>query len=120
MSRAILSMIVILALTLSSVSAQVLPSHEPITADNLDSMEQLGRFPHRGANFIAWSPDGQLAVSGSAGVRLYDMRVLETQPQRLSRARTDGGMVFSPDGTLLVSGSSDGTVRLWGVRRTGS
>jgi hypothetical protein len=64
---------------------------------------------------VAWSPDGQRALSGAADntVRLWDLaagiclRVLE--------GHTDSvfSVAWSPDGQRALSGAHDHTVRLW-------
>ncbi len=63
----------------------------------------------------ALSPDGRLALSGSAGgsITLWDL------PSGTERFAFEGHtgpvltVAFSPDGRTAVSGSGDGTVRTW-------
>ena len=66
---------------------------------------------------VAWSPDGQHALSGSddTTVRLWEvesgrcLRVLEGHTDRV------WSVAWSPDGQHALSGSDDKTVRLWEV-----
>ena len=73
---------------------------------------------HTGSvNAVAFSPDGRLALSGSADntVRLWEVetgrqvRVLEGHSARVL------SVAISGDGRLALSGSQDNTVRLWEV-----
>jgi len=65
---------------------------------------------------VAFSPDGQRIVSGSADttVRLWDAATGRPVGQPLT-GHTDPvwSVAFSPDGKRIASGSQDQTVRLW-------
>ncbi|MCS6843955.1 MAG: hypothetical protein NZ528_06470 [Caldilineales bacterium] len=67
---------------------------------------------------VAFSPDGSLVASGSAGpgeIRLWDPttgQALAALPEPGSVATT---LLFSPDGRTLASGHFDGSVILWEV-----
>ena len=70
-------------------------------------------------NSIAFSPDGNHIVSGSADntVHIWDAMTdvsLEDQGEKLEgHLGSVNSVVFSPDGINVVSGSDDNTVRLW-------
>ena len=66
---------------------------------------------------VAFSPDGQLALTGS---RDKTARLWEVATRReLHRLEEHHGSImsvaFSPDGRLALTGSVDHTVRLWDV-----
>lgn len=67
---------------------------------------------------IAFSPDGQLIVTGNSNGVINLWRASDGHPlQTLSGHRgAIKSLVFSADGRFLASGASDGSVRLWGVR----
>ena len=64
---------------------------------------------------VAFSPDGQRIVSGSADktVKIWDANSGE-ELQTLTGHDDDGWSVaFSPDGQRLVSGSADYSAKIW-------
>jgi WD40 repeat protein len=68
-------------------------------------------------NSIAFSPNGELLVSGS---RDQNVRIWRVEDSALLFTLEDhvGGVnsvTFSPDGSTIASGSQDGTVILWGL-----
>ncbi len=71
-----------------------------------------------GIGSVAFSPDGQRALSGSYDntVRIWDvdsgccLRVLE------GHSNSVYGVAWSADGRLVLSGSADKTVRIWDVK----
>jgi serine/threonine protein kinase len=75
---------------------------------------------HRGAVYgVAFSPDGQRAISADAGHLLRVWRLDDGE----MLCRLDGhtaavhDVVFLPDGRHAVSASGDGTLRVWDVAR---
>jgi WD40 repeat protein len=67
-------------------------------------------------NSVAFSPDGQQIVSGSAD-KLKVWSVSGGKEVASLAGHTDWvwSVAFSPDGQLIVSGSSDNFVKLWSV-----
>ncbi len=66
---------------------------------------------------MAFSPDGQTALTGSGDstARLWDV---PTGQPRGPALKHDGGVIavaFSPDGQTALTGSWDKTARLWDV-----
>jgi WD40 repeat protein len=69
-------------------------------------------------NSIAFSPNGQMIVSGSddGTIRLWDIQGNPiSQPFTVHNAAVNC-VAFSPDGQMIVSGSDDGTIRLWDIQ----
>jgi serine/threonine protein kinase/Tol biopolymer transport system component len=68
-------------------------------------------------NAVAFSPDGQFALSGGSGntVKLWEV-VTGRQVQTFKGLSSQAiAVALSPDGERLVSESSDGVVQLWDV-----
>ena len=65
---------------------------------------------------VAWSPDGQRALSGAwdRTVRLWEVE--SGRCLRVLEGHTDSvrSVAWSPDGQRALSGADDSTVRLWG------
>ena len=67
------------------------------------------------ANAAVLSPDGKLAVVGSAdkSVRIVDVVTGRDLRRCIGHTASVWAVAISSDGTRLLSGSKDGTVRLW-------
>jgi WD40 repeat protein len=65
-------------------------------------------------NSIAFSPDGQIIVSGGDDGKIC-LWSLEEKPNKCIEGDTDSvnTVAFSPDGQTIVSGSSDGKLSFW-------
>jgi WD40 repeat protein len=69
-----------------------------------------------GASAFAFSPNGQLMVSGGydAALKLWEVRTGRLVRSIDVRASVNA-VAFSPDGRHAISGSTDGAVKLWEV-----
>ncbi|MEW5855864.1 MAG: caspase family protein, partial [Cyanobacteriota bacterium] len=73
-------------------------------------------FGHEGGvNSVAFSPDGQMIISGSGDktVRLWNRQGNPIGQPFKGHQDSVRSVAFSPDGQMIVSGSGDKTVRLW-------
>ncbi|KAI2885980.1 hypothetical protein CBS13152_7275 [Aspergillus niger] len=64
---------------------------------------------------VAFSPDGQTVVSGSADktIKLWNAATGELQQTLKDHSDSVQAVAFSPDGQTVVSGSDDKTIKLW-------
>jgi WD40 repeat protein len=71
----------------------------------------------RAITAVAFRPDGTtLAVANASGVTLWDLatyksEALSTAPEPIT------SIVFAPNGATLAAGASDGTVKLWDLKK---
>ena len=70
-------------------------------------------------NSLAFSPNGELLVSGSRDQKVRIWRIEDGVLLYTLEGHTDNvnSVAFSPDGSTIASGSDDGTVILWGLTR---
>ena len=102
-----------LPLILSILSSIGFTEYEPITQIALPE-GALARLGKGQAEEIAFSPDGNLlAVAGSIGVWLYDVRTYKEISLPTGYMEDAICLAFSPDGNLLATGSKDGTILLF-------
>ncbi|MEM6405544.1 MAG: NACHT domain-containing protein, partial [Pseudomonadota bacterium] len=97
--------------------SEAAPERQPIKQHWQDiSLGQVVHIPTRTTfNAVAYSPDGQFALSGSddGTVRQWDLatgveiRCLQGHTSQVN------SVAYSPDGQFALSGSVDGTVRQW-------
>eukprot|EP00049_Salpingoeca_infusionum_P005348 m.91203 g.91203 ORF g.91203 m.91203 type:complete len:576 (-) comp12941_c0_seq1:2727-4454(-) len=68
---------------------------------------------------VAFSPDGQLAVSGSSdtSLKLWSLRQQECVANLNGHTNHVIAVAFSPDGQHVVSGSGDASLKLWSVQQ---
>ena len=90
----------------------------PITTGNVHQVKELARLGRGTVNALAVSPDGtKLAVAGSLGVWLYDLRTRIPDPLRLLESPVEPltDVAWSPDGAQLASAAefTDNAVRMW-------
>lgn len=66
-------------------------------------------------NIVAYSPDGNTALTGSsdATVRLWDVETGEEIRQFAGHTDEIKVVAYSRDGQMVMAGGSDGTVRVW-------
>ena len=67
---------------------------------------------------MAFSPDGQTALTGSADgtARLWDVKTGQPPDAALKHDGSVFAVAFSPDGQTALTGSADKTARLWDVK----
>ena len=84
---------------------------------NAQTGQEIRRFSgHAGPVLgVAFSPDGQLILTGSSDQTAWLWGVETGQPVRQFLGHTDQIWVvaFSPDGRYILTGSDDHTARLW-------
>ena len=64
---------------------------------------------------VAFSPDGQIALTGSWDntARLWDVKTGQPRGAALKHEGRVHAVAFSPDGQTALTGSVDNTARLW-------
>ncbi len=117
LSRPYLAYLIILALLyFSCVSSDnsLKISNLPTDA-RLSPVVQIGHFS--AVTSVAFSPDGQYAVSGSADHTVKLWNVFSGKEIRAFHGHTDvvSAVTFIPGGQYVLTGGWDGTLRLWDV-----
>lgn len=98
---------------LAGLPAPSVPAgREPLSADNLASLAELGRFGQGWPSSVDFSPDGKrLAVGSSRGVEIF--RAIGWLSQAVYESTSPVLVVsYSPDGQWLAVGQQDGSVIL--------
>lgn len=89
----------------------------PITANNVDQLQEIRRYGDGVARGALWSGDEErILVYGTLGIWIYNADNLAGEP--ILTIPTDAAIYdadLSPDGTMLATGHSDGTLRLYRV-----
>jgi WD40 repeat protein len=91
-----------------------LPDLIPITADNADQLEAIGRYGTGGIGRPYWISEERIAVSSDLGVWIHDANMLD-QPPRLIAEYQGGTPIFSADGSKMLMWSRDTTITMWNV-----
>jgi TIR domain/WD domain, G-beta repeat len=66
---------------------------------------------------VAFSPDGQTLVSGSAdNIKLWNLSTGKVVRTLTGYRGAVSSVTFSPDGHTLASGGGDGTIKIWGKK----
>jgi len=71
-----------------------------------------------GVSSVAFSPDGEILVSGSADntVKLWDIKTGKLINTLEGHTAFVNSVAFSPVGNILASGSDDNTFKLWDIK----
>lgn len=98
----------------------LVPAANAITLDSASAVKSLHVLQGHTDRVlsVAYSPDGDLIVSGGGGeddqaIRIWDAQTGHQEPELRGHDSGVTSLAFSPDGSLLASGSWDHTVRLW-------
>jgi NB-ARC domain/WD domain, G-beta repeat/APAF-1 helical domain len=66
---------------------------------------------------VAITPDGARAVSGAGNdLQVWDLSAAKARATLTGHTGEVWSVAITPDGTCAVSGSSDGSIRVWGLR----
>jgi WD40 repeat protein len=84
---------------------------------DIEIYPQLGH--QYGINSVAFSPNGQLAVSGTTywerTIKLWDTASVREIRSFTGHTSDVTSVKFSPNGRQVLSGSDDGTMKLWDI-----
>jgi serine/threonine protein kinase len=108
-----------------TVTPSITPSPTPtalyrrISAENAHEVRELAVLVGHtdGVTGVAFSPDGQRAISGSVDTSLILWDIAEGAPlrQMVGHAMGVETVAYSPDGTTVLSGSEDTLILRWDV-----
>lgn len=100
------------------LAPQLTPNLPVITASNVQTLIEIASLCASADDCgyaLAWSPDSrQLAVGGTTGIDLFDVRHLDQPPKHIP-APLRRFEQFSPDWSLLAIINGDGSVDIWNV-----
>jgi WD40 repeat protein len=101
------------------VHVEVTPSfaQSPITAENVDQLQEIRRYGEGQVTGGLWTPEGErVVIHGTLGIWIYDAENLTGEPIRTidtDSAINDADL--SPDGTLLATAREDGAMFVYNL-----
>ena len=97
-----------------------LPIDRQVESSLLEAVQEIGErqqlIGHQDkVNVVAYSPDGELILTGSSDgtLRLWNSQGEPVGQPLQGHTKSVTAAAFSPDGQLIASGSEDKTIRLW-------
>ena len=106
----LLAALVTLAFPMASI-----PPEEKLRNVRAEIVPQLGHANWGEISSVAFSPDGRLALSANADIKLWDVSSGYELRSFYGHSDIVTSLAFSSDGRLVVSASRDQTIKLWEV-----